>query len=137
MTFCRRKWLSGSISNFDYLLELNILAGRSFNDTTQYPVFPWVVADYTSPTLSLKHRKTFRDLGRPIGALRAERLQMYRSRLHDIPVGEPRFLYGTHYSTPGYVLYFLLRSAPDLMLKLHNGKFDSPDRLFQVRKFVP
>ena len=36
------KWLKGEISNFDYLMHLNIAAGRSFQDLTQYPVFPWV-----------------------------------------------------------------------------------------------
>ena len=36
------KWLKGEISNFDYLMYLNIAAGRSFQDLTQYPVFPWV-----------------------------------------------------------------------------------------------
>ena len=27
---------------------LNTLAGRSYNDLMQYPVFPWIVADYDS-----------------------------------------------------------------------------------------
>jgi len=36
-------WLSGRMSNYDYLLYLNTLAGRSFHDWTQYPVFPWVL----------------------------------------------------------------------------------------------
>lgn len=36
------------ISNFDYLMYLNTLAGRSYNDYMQYPVFPWVLADYHS-----------------------------------------------------------------------------------------
>jgi hypothetical protein len=31
-------WEDGSISNFEYLMALNALAGRSFNDLTQYPV---------------------------------------------------------------------------------------------------
>eukprot|EP00628_Pelagophyceae_sp_CCMP2097_P010593 CAMPEP_0184130214 /NCGR_PEP_ID=MMETSP0974-20121125/27485_1 /TAXON_ID=483370 /ORGANISM="non described non described, Strain CCMP2097" /LENGTH=686 /DNA_ID=CAMNT_0026433671 /DNA_START=98 /DNA_END=2155 /DNA_ORIENTATION=+ len=47
--------------------------------------------------------------------------------------GDPRdapFLYGTHYSTPGYVLFYLVRAAPEFMLCLQNGKFDSPDRMF-------
>lgn len=35
-------WAEGRISNFDYLLHLNILSGRSYNDICQYPVFPWV-----------------------------------------------------------------------------------------------
>lgn len=36
------------ISNFDYFMYLNTLAGRSYNDYMQYPVFPWVLADYHS-----------------------------------------------------------------------------------------
>lgn len=38
----------GEISNFEYLMCLNTLAGRSYNDLMQYPVFPWVVQDYDS-----------------------------------------------------------------------------------------
>lgn len=47
------KWQQGLISNFDYLLYLNFLADRTFHDLTQYPVFPWVIADYTSQILDL------------------------------------------------------------------------------------
>ena len=42
----------------------------------------------------------------------------------------PKFLYGTHYSTPGYVLHYLVRVAPEYMLRLQNGNFDKADRLF-------
>ena len=44
--------------------------------------------------------------------------------------GQVPFLYGTHYSTPGYVLYFLVRQVPEYMLRLQSGKFDSADRMF-------
>ncbi len=46
----------------------------------------------------------------------------------DVPGG--RFMYGSHYSTPGYVMYFLVRQCPEYMLRFQNGKFDAPDRLF-------
>ncbi len=39
---------NGEMTNFQYLMHLNTLAGRSYNDLMQYPVFPWVLADYTS-----------------------------------------------------------------------------------------
>lgn len=55
-----RDWVAGRISNFDYLMYLNREAGRSFKDLTQYPVFPWVVADYTSDELDLTDPATFR-----------------------------------------------------------------------------
>lgn len=38
----------GEISNFQYLMHLNTLAGRSYNDLMQYPVFPWILADFDS-----------------------------------------------------------------------------------------
>ncbi len=41
------------MSNFDYLMFLNFESGRSFQDFTQYPVFPWVLADYSSSELDL------------------------------------------------------------------------------------
>ena len=37
-----QKWRYGSISNYEYLMYLNNMADRSFNDLTQYPVYPWV-----------------------------------------------------------------------------------------------
>jgi hypothetical protein len=35
-------------------------AGRSYNDLSQYPVFPWILADYTSEVLDLGSSATFR-----------------------------------------------------------------------------
>jgi hypothetical protein len=35
---------------------------------------------------------------------------------------------GCHYSTPGYVVFYLMRSQPQLMLRLQNGRFDAPGR---------
>ena len=42
----------------------------------------------------------------------------------------PKYLYGTHYSAPGYVIGYLVRKHPQYMLKLQSGKFDKPDRIF-------
>lgn len=38
-----RLWQHGEITNFEYLMHLNAASGRSFQDLTQYPVFPWVI----------------------------------------------------------------------------------------------
>ena len=40
------KWMNGEISNYEYLCFLNLQANRSFNDLSQYPVFPWIIHDY-------------------------------------------------------------------------------------------
>ena len=39
---------------------LNQKAGRSFNDIAQYPVFPWILADYSSKELDLSQERVFR-----------------------------------------------------------------------------
>ena len=122
------QWQNGLISNFQYLLYLNSAADRSFNDLTQYPVMPWVISDYKSQTLDLNDPAAYRDLSRPMGALNPERMAHLKERLVDMP--EPQFLYGSHYSTPGFVLYFLVRKIPECMLCLQNGRFDHPDRMF-------
>lgn len=48
-----QRWANGEMSNFQYIMWLNTVAGRSYNDVTQYHVFPWVLADYDSDTLNL------------------------------------------------------------------------------------
>lgn len=77
------------ISNFEYLMQLNTLAGRSYNDITQvgflgticvwtfsafaanfffvslqYPVFPWILSDYCSKKLDLSDPSSYRDLSK-------------------------------------------------------------------------
>lgn len=41
------QWVQGAISNFDYLIILNKLAGRKYGDPRSHYVFPWV-SDFTS-----------------------------------------------------------------------------------------
>ncbi|KAH6788519.1 binding protein [Perilla frutescens var. frutescens] len=130
----RERWRRREITNFEYLMILNTLGGRSYNDLTQYPVFPWVLADYTSETLDLKKSTTFRDLSKPVGALDPKRLEAFEDRYHNfVDPDIPSFYYGSHYSSMGIVLYYLLRLEPFTALhrSLQGGKFDHADRLFQ------
>lgn len=122
------QWQRGHLSNYQYLLHLNNLADRSCNDLSQYPVFPWVLADYISTHLDLSKAASFRDLSKPVGALSPERLERLLARYRDMP--DPRFMYGSHYSSPGYVLFYLVRVAPEHMLCLQNGRYDHADRMF-------
>ena len=41
-------------------MELNKLAGRTFNDLMQYPIFPFILSDYTSEELDLSKETSFR-----------------------------------------------------------------------------
>ncbi|CAK1544164.1 unnamed protein product [Leptosia nina] len=124
------QWQNGIVSNYDYLIYLNCLADRSQNDLTQYPVFPWVVADYTSESLDLEDPESFRDLSKPMGALNPDRLEKLLERYHEMC--DPKFMYGSHYSAPGLVLFYLVRKYPQYMLCLQNGRFDHPDRMFNA-----
>jgi len=80
-------------------MQLNTIAGRTYNDLTQYPgfsqimtnylskcsncslqVFPWLISDYVSPSLNLDDPKVYRDLSKPIGALNPTRLEQILQR---------------------------------------------------------
>lgn len=61
-------------------MHLNTLAGRGYNDLTQYPVFPWVLADYQSETLDLEDPKTFRKLDKPMGCQTADGEEEFKKR---------------------------------------------------------
>ena len=62
-------WSNYKISNFEYLMTLNSLAGRSYNDLSQYPVFPWVINDYSSDVIDLNNKAFYRDLSKPMGMI--------------------------------------------------------------------
>ena len=137
-------WQSNQLNNYEYLLIINSAAGRTFHDLSRYPVFPWVLSSYgdEGATLDFTNADNFRDLSKPIGALNAERFGEFKKRYESMVQQQKSagaqhnhhqdapFLYGTHYSAPGYVLFYLLRVMPEHMLCLQNGKFDVPDRLF-------
>ena len=53
---CTRVWY--------FKILLIYCLGRSFNDISQYPVFPWVLNDYRSEKLNLKDPNIYRDLSK-------------------------------------------------------------------------
>jgi len=179
-------WVQRKMSNFDYLMHLNTQAGRSYNDLSQYPVFPWVLSDYTSEKLQFQRTlakeseqltrgptkdtgdenaikmikegkkdpasasasasstalpspwdplSVFRDLSKPMGAINVARMAQFVTRYESFDeelAGVPKFHYGSHYSSAGVVLHYLLRMEPftTWSVDLQGGRFDCPDRLF-------
>ncbi|KAH8617420.1 Beige BEACH domain [Trypanosoma vivax] len=148
-------WVAGSMSTFDYLTVLNRAAGRTVLDYNQYPVFPWVIADYRSDTLVLESESSYRDLSMPMGAQTEARRQavgqMFSQMveiqqqeedvkgLEDVG-GESEktlcrtwpFHHGTHYSTGGGVLHYLIRVEPFTTFAriFQGGELDVAARLF-------
>lgn len=135
-----QKWQKREISNFDYLMYLNTLAGRSYNDYMQYPVFPWVLADYHSQTLNLSNPHTFRDLSKPMGAQTTERKQKFIQRYKEVEKSEgdlsAQCHYCTHYSSAIIVASYLVRLEPftQTFCSLQGGSFDVADRMFHSVK---
>ncbi|XP_055019301.1 neurobeachin-like protein 2 isoform X2 [Boleophthalmus pectinirostris] len=130
-----QKWVCREISNFEYLMQLNTIAGRTYNDLSQYPVFPWVLCDYTSPILDLDDPSVFRDLSKPIGVVNPRHAQDVREKYESFedPTGTvDKFHYGTHYSNAAGVMHYMIRMEPftTLHIQLQSGKFDCADRQF-------
>ncbi|OQR97042.1 BEACH domain-containing protein [Achlya hypogyna] len=124
------RWQVYEISTLEYLMLVNTAAGRTYNDLNQYFVAPWIASPVDGAP---------RPLDKPIGALNPARLAQCQARaaalaaeLRDTDGAPPPFLYGSHYSTTGSVLYFLLRLSPftQFARDLQGGKLDHPDRLF-------
>ncbi|XP_065679524.1 neurobeachin-like protein 1 isoform X2 [Hydra vulgaris] len=129
------KWVEREISNFEYLMHLNTISGRTYNDLSQYPVFPWILSDYVSEKIDLNDESIYRDLSKPVGALNEERAKEINERYNtfvDVSGVTKKSHYFTHYSNPAGVLHYMLRVEPftSLHVKLQGGRFDCPNRQF-------
>ncbi|KAA0704104.1 Neurobeachin Lysosomal-trafficking regulator 2 [Triplophysa tibetana] len=135
-----QRWQRREISNFEYLMFLNTIAGeielmsgRTYNDLNQYPVFPWVLTNYDSEELDLTLPGNFRDLSKPIGALNPKRAVFYAEHYETWEDdGTPPHHYASLYSTAASVLFWLVRIEPftTFFLNGNDNKFDHPDRTF-------
>ncbi|KAL7400159.1 hypothetical protein ABVT39_007364 [Epinephelus coioides] len=130
-----QRWQRREISNFEYLMFLNTIAGRTYNDLNQYPVFPWVLTNYDSEELDLTLPGNFRDLSKPVGALNPKRAAFYAERYETWEDDQtPPCHYNSHYSTAASTLHWLVRIEPftTFLLSANNNKFDHPDRTFSA-----
>ncbi|KAJ8361384.1 hypothetical protein SKAU_G00179090 [Synaphobranchus kaupii] len=128
------------MSNFQYLMHLNTMAGRTYNDLMQYPVLPWILADYHSETLDLSSPATFRDLSKPMGAQTDKRKEKFIERYNEVENNDGDLTaqchYCTHYSSAIIVASLLVRMEPfsQTFLSLQGGSFDVADRMFHSVK---
>jgi hypothetical protein len=186
----------GKINNYTYLLRLNDLSSRTFNDPNQYPIFPWLffnlskieeilILDKSSVdqfdsysilsrrstqsnnpnnpkdkdkdkdkekeeekekererennenvldvedlknaeenNIKLAEKYQIRNFSYPVSLQSERNRQKYIDREY-----EP---HGKHYSTAGYIFFYLLRNYPfvEAMIQLQNLTKESPNRLF-------
>ncbi|KAJ2942698.1 hypothetical protein O0L34_g2168 [Tuta absoluta] len=123
LTEAMTQWRNGAITNWEYLMRLNGLAGRTYNDLMQYPVLPFILADYTSRILDLDNPASFRDLSKPMAIQNKNREQHYINTYNDLKMArregcspllrqaQPHH-YASLYSNSGGVLHYLVRLPP-------------------------
>ncbi|CAK67234.1 unnamed protein product (macronuclear) [Paramecium tetraurelia] len=116
-----QKWNKQQMGNFKYLLLLNNLASRSYNDFTQYPVFPWVIFQEPSRGNSEQCKRPW---------VHWETIQ--ESKVIQRDLNSQTFHYGSHYSSLAITSQFLIRLEPftTIAKEIQGNKFDIPDRLF-------
>ena len=153
------QWKNWKFSNFELLILLNIFSNRSYNDITQYPVFPWILSNYKDPLKTKQIQKnenekdkekeieenknienySYRDLSLPMGMLTINEdsikrknnyLSTYKILKQD--KGNKPYLFGCNYSNPTYVCNYLIRLFPftQVCLEIQGEGFDNPRRLF-------
>ena len=44
-----KDWTKWKINNFSFLMWMNFYGNRSYNDISQYPIFPWILSNYEDP----------------------------------------------------------------------------------------
>ncbi|XP_074102061.1 lysosomal-trafficking regulator mauve isoform X2 [Cotesia typhae] len=138
-------WRNGYLTNWEYITCLNKLAGRSYNDLMQYPVFPFILADYTSSKIDLTNPNIYRNLKRPMAVQDKKNEQHYINNYNYlkqalaedqnlIALNQQPYHYGSHYSNSGTVLHFLVRLPPftSMFLNYQDNNFDIPDRTFHA-----
>jgi hypothetical protein len=122
------EWQYYKISTLEYLMWLNIYSGRSFNDLTHYPIFPWIISNYTAGQLE---ENNFRNLSIPIGMMefndksimRKETfIEIYDSVKSDLKENFHDFNY-QEYLKKGYEYFYYYR----------NKKLKISERTFSVQ----
>jgi len=128
------------ISNQQFLLLVNKYSGRSFNDLSQYPIFPWIVHDYTSPTFdalfaSIQKGEALRDLTKHTGVLSQHKLEYAKAQYEkddDMAqiYGADPFNLKFGFSNRMFSLAYLIRLEPftDSFIQV-NKNLDNPDRI--------
>ena len=105
------RWVRGDLSNYDYLMELNRLAGRemSSSDVALHPILPWVV-DFTSA------EGGWRDLSRSKFRLKKGDDQLDFTYLNSASSNSPPHHITEQFSDLTYYVY-LARISPLTTLK--------------------
>ena len=122
-------WCKNKVSNYEYLMLLNTLGGRTLNDLSQYFIFPWIIKDFNKDILNWLSDSIYRDLSLPIHACGEDKERIINK--YEL-LDDEKYHSGTFYSTHSFVCYFLIRQRPftEIHLEIQGSKFDAPARMF-------
>jgi len=123
-------WTDNKLTNFEYLMELNKISGRNYNDIAQYPIFPWILVNFEGDALDLTNPETFRKLHKTISTQFDGSEDQYKgyyndliAQMNDQQAYMKPYHYTSLYSNSGTVLHFLVRLPPfTSMFLLYQGK---------------
>lgn len=129
------QWKSRKITTFEYLMYLNVYSGRSFHDLSQYPLFPWILSDYsTDIDFNCLHDDIFRAFDTPLGMLSPTKRQFLIDHFNESFLDEltKPYMFSSGPISPLSICLLLLRMEPfgSEHIKLQNGSIDLPERLF-------
>ena len=142
-------WKKGLISTYENLLLINKYGSRSFNDSTQYPIFPWIllnnyknigelnlINNIEEDNLNENEREllalSLRDFKYPICMQNEEKREDVITKFIEEEGDQFQHHLGIHYSTSSYIYYYLMRQQPcsNLMIKLQNYQLENSNRMF-------
>ena len=130
---CYEHWTYGHISTYAYIMILNTLSGRTYNDLAQFPIYPWILSDYSSKELDFNDDDIYRDLNYPIYAQNEESRLILKQKFESFDeYSQFKYHSGSHYSNAGFVCYYLIRVKPFSITnaEIQGEYFDASDRLF-------
>ena len=120
------KFKKGEINNFQYLLLVNKFATRTYNNNSQYLVFPILYMDIKN--------NISRDLSKAVCLNKNDSENDLIKHIQNF--NSMKCYFNNHYSTSAYILYYLVRIIPYtyLQIEFQSGKFDVPERIFSSYK---
>ncbi len=141
-------WKEYSISTYEYLCKINDLSSRSYNNSSQYPIFPWVINNIDTifenyPNNNLEkllkgvenkqneENSGFRIFKYPISIQDEEKRTNVQIR-YSFYDEEFKFHHYCHYSTSSYIYYYLMRMNPftNSLIKLQGNEHENVNRMF-------
>lgn len=130
LTEVTQNWKNHKITNFQYLMILNIFGGRSFRDVSNYPIFPLLlIPDNNESTFSIE------DIGISLNSLKTDQLNVTQYLVHEEPftslqMNNEKVLGFNSYQQITTFLPPEFYYKPEIYLNLNNAtilsKFDLP-----------